>query len=317
MAKADRLLALLETLQAQPSVTGPALAARLGVDVRTVRRDIVALHDLGIPVEAERGRHGGYRLRPGYKLPPLMLTDDEAVAVALGLIAGDQLGLATEVPATASALAKIQRVLPASLATRLDSLREALGLTLSRRDPGTRPASAVLLALGEAARHRRRVRLAYRSWRGSVSERDLDPYGVVFHAGRWYAAGHDHQSGEVRTFRLDRIAAVEQTRQTFVPPEGFDAVAHVTGSLAAVPYAWQVDVVLETSFTEASRRLPPTVASLTETDGGVLLSARAEDLAGMAALLAGLGWAFTIVRPPELRAAVAAHGQRLLDLANR
>ncbi|WP_329109334.1 YafY family transcriptional regulator [Micromonospora sp. NBC_01699] len=324
---AARVLGLLELLQSQHRLTGAELGARLGVDQRTVRRYARTLEELGIPVTAARGRYGGYRLLPGYKLPPLMLTDDEAVAVVLGLVAAEQLGLGTEAPATAVALAKISRVLPEALADRLTAVRQTLGFTARRRTETAGPAATVLLTLGAATRSRRRVSLTYRSWRGEQSRRDLDPYGLVFHAGRWYVTGHDHRRDEVRTFRLDRIAAVEPSADPadsggggagqFNVPDGFDPVGHVARSLAGVPYTWSVEVLLETDVTEARRRIPPSLAELTEAPDGVLLRARAENLDGMAQLLAGLGWPFTIRQPDELRTALAEHATRLATLAAR
>ena len=314
---AARVLGMLELLQAHHRLTGADLSARLGVDERTVRRYAATLVDLGIPVVAARGRYGGYRLQPGYKLPPLMLTDDEAVAVVLGLVAAEQVGLGTAAPATALALAKIHRVLPASLADRLAAVQESLGFTLRRRADGPRPATATLLTLGAATRSRHRVSLSYRSWGGEPSLRDLDPYGLVLHSGRWYVTGHDHRRGEIRTFRLDRIASVDTGSETFTVPEGFDPVGHVTRSLAGVPYRWEVEVLLETDLEQARRRVPPSVAELTETQDGILLRARAQDLTGMAQLLAGLGWPFTIIRPAELRTAVTGCATRLAAFAER
>jgi predicted DNA-binding transcriptional regulator YafY len=314
-----RVLALLELLQANPSIGGAELAARLGVDPRTVRRYATRLQELGIPVGSERGRYGGYRLRPGYKLPPLMLTDDEATAVVLGLMAGRRLGLSTATAAAAdSALAKIHRVLPAALRERTLAVEQTLGFTLAPRQ-GQAPATATVLALAEAARQRRRVRLRYRSWRGERTERDLDPWGLVFHAGRWYVTGHDHRRGQLRSFRLDRVEAADpQTGpDAFSVPAGFDAVEHVTRSLAGVAYAHEVEVVLETTLAEARRRIPPTVATLAETPGGVLLHARAERLDGMAHLLAGLEWPFVIRAPAELRTALRELAGALAALADR
>ncbi len=304
-----RVLAMLEVLQARREMTGPSLAAHLGVDERTVRRYALRLAELGIPVEARRGRHGGYRLLPGYKLPPLMFTDDEAVAVVLGLLVGQRLGIAGD-----SALDKVRRVLPAGLRDRVAALRDTLGFTLAPRE-GAMPDVSVLLVLASAARDRRRVRLTYRSWKGEDSERDLDTYGLVFHSGRWYASGFDHRRGEVRTFRVDRIAAAVPGEETYDEPGGFDVVAHVSGSLAAVPWAHEVEVLLDTTREEALRRIPATVGTLTETGAGVLLRARAERLDGMARMLAGLGWTFTVRAPDELRGAVRELGESLIRSA--
>ncbi|MEU8326041.1 YafY family protein [Nonomuraea sp. NPDC048881] len=307
---ATRMLAMLELLQAHHVLGGRDLAQRLGVDERTVRRYAARLADLGIPVAAERGRYGGYRLMPGYKLPPLMLTDDEATAVVLGLLAGRRLGLAAE--ATEAALAKIRRVLPATLRQQAGALEETLDFTLAARAART-PASRAVLTLAAAIRDRRRVTLGYRSWKGSTTERELDGHGLVFHSGRWYVTGLDHLSGELRTFRLDRISSVVPGTASYEIPAESDPVRQVTASLARVPYAHLVEVVLRVSLAEAARRVPPSVATLTETPDGVLLRMRAESLDGMAAMLAGLGFPFTIQSPPELRTAVRRLAQSLLD----
>ncbi|MEV0150687.1 MULTISPECIES: YafY family protein [unclassified Nonomuraea] len=301
---------MLELLQAHHGLGGRDLAQRLGVDERTVRRYAARLAELGIPVTAERGRYGGYQLMPGYKLPPLMLTDDEATAVVLGLLAGRRLGVAAE--ATEAALAKIRRVLPATLREQVGALEETLDFTLAERAAPT-PASRAVLTLAAAIRDRRRVTLRYRSWNGAQTERELDGHGLVFHSGRWYVTGHDHRSGEIRTFRVDRISSVAPGTASYEIPEESDPVRQVTASLAQVPYAHMVEVTLHVPLAEASRRIPPSVASLTETPDGVLLRTRAESLDGMAAMLAGLGFPFTILSPRELRAAVRRLAERLLE----
>ena len=313
---ATRLLTMLELLQDRPGIGGHELAERLEVDPRTVRRYATKLGELGIPVQAERGRLGGYRLRPGFRMPPLMLTDDEATAVVLGLVAAQQLGLATAAPAVDGALAKVARVLPPALRERTRAVQETLGFT--RPPPqASPPATDAVLALAEAAHRQRRVRVRYRPWRGEEAERELDPYGLVVHGGRWYLAAHDHGRGELRTFRVDRMRAVELRPEAAEPPEGFDPVAHVARSLARVPWAWEVEVLLEAPLEELRRRLPPTMAELEPADGGVLARMRAERLDGAAHLLAGLGWPFTVLRPLELRAEVRALAERLSGCAQR
>ncbi|TDC77690.1 YafY family transcriptional regulator [Actinomadura sp. 7K507] len=305
---------MLELLQANPRIGGAELARRLGVDERTVRRYAARLEDLGVPVVADRGRHGGYRLMPGYKLPPLMLTDDEATAVVLGLLAGRRMGLPGQ--ATESALAKVERVLPAALRDRVQALRDTLGFTLAARDAAA-PDTGAVLTLAAAARERRRVRLRYRSWKGEETLRDLDTYGLVFHSGRWYVTGHDHRSGEVRTFRVDRVVSAEPGSAGYEIPGGVDPVQHVTRSLARVPYAHEVEVLLETGLAEARRRIPASTATLTEEDGGVLMVTRAERLDGMARMLAGLGFPFVIRRPAELRGHVRALARTLDEQSAR
>ncbi|WP_256862327.1 YafY family protein [Microbispora sp. GKU 823] len=191
-----------------------------------------------------------------------------------------------------------------------------VGLT-TRSAATARPSGATLLTLADAARRRLRVRLAYRSYRGQDSERTVDPYGLVFHSGRWYLTGHDHRRGEVRTFRLDRIGRAETTEEGFPAPGEFDAVAHVIASLASVPYRYEVEVVLATTMEEARRRIPPTVAALAPADGGVRMTGRAERLDGMAQVLSGLGVPFTVVGPPELREEVRALARRLQEWAGQ
>ncbi|MER5355421.1 YafY family protein [Kitasatospora sp. NPDC002551] len=307
----SRTLALLELLQARPGLTGAELAARLEVDVRTVRRYTARLAELGIPVRAERGRYGGYRLMPGFRLPPLMFTGDEAASVVLGLLAGRRSGMSVGEQAGESALAKIQRVLPPQLREQVAAVEQTLGVTAPPA-AGPSPAATALFALAEAARRRRRVRLDYRDRAGAASAREFDPYGLVFHSGRWYTTGLDHRSGEQRTFRLDRIRSVEPGEAAFEPPAGVDPVQRVLESLASVPWTHEVEVVLTTTLAEARRRIPPTAGTLTGTeDGRVLFRARAERLDGMAVLLAGLGWPFAVRRPAALRDELRALAARL------
>jgi predicted DNA-binding transcriptional regulator YafY len=301
---AGRILAVLELLQTYGHVSGPELAARLEVDRRTVRHYVATLQDLGIPVVSDRGRAGGYRLRPGFKLPPLMFSDDEALAVILGLLAVRRFGLVAGDQAVDGALAKLGRVLPDVLRERLRAIDQTLSLPGgSRRSP--EPAEpAVLLTLADAARMRRRARIRYRSWRGETTDRAVDAYGLVFQGGRWYLAAWDHLRDAVRVFRLDRVLEAGPTGQEFERPDGFDAAAHVQRSLAAVPYTWPVEVLLDLPLEEARRRVPPVVGSVEQSPEGVLLRMRAERLDGMARYLVILGCGFTVRSPDELREAV-------------
>lgn len=293
------MLALLEILQTGGWFTVGTLAGRLGVDERTVRRYATHLADLGIPVRARRGRYGGYHLSPGFKLPPLMFTDDEAVAVVLGLVAGQRMGLGGPVHA-GSALAKVRRVLPDAVSGRIESLLATADFTALPRT-AVPPGAEVLLTLAAAARDRHPVRIAYTAWAGHAGPRVVEPYGLVFHSGRWYVTGHDSASGEVRTFRLDRITVAESIEGSFEVPEGFDPTGHVLAGLASVPYAHEVVVLLAAPLAEARRRLPRVVGELAEADGGVRLTMRAERLDGAARMLAGLPWRFTVERPADLR----------------
>ncbi len=167
-----RVLTVLELLQAHGRLSGPELAARLEVNARTIRHYITLLQDLGIPVEAERGRHGAYRLRPGFKLPPLMFTEEEAVALTLGLLAARRLGLTAAAPATEGALAKVEHVLPDAVRAQVQALQSAL--TIEAPAAYVAPASSVVVTFGTAAQQRQRVRIAYRSWGGEATERAVD-----------------------------------------------------------------------------------------------------------------------------------------------
>lgn len=314
LAPTARLLELLELLQAQTLTTGREIADRLSIDPRTARRYVAALQDLGIPVEGQRGVGGGYRIRPGYRLPPLMLTDDEAVVVALGVFAARRLGLSASDESVDGALAKLHRVLPDTLRRRVEALESSLEFT---RQPTTGvPVSGnAVLLLAEAIRRRRRIRVTYRSFSGDETRRELSPHGLVVHSGRWYLAAYDHLRNDLRTFRVDRMRRTRAVAEpALAPPDGFDAVAHVSTSLARVPWPWEVEVVLDLAVDEAARRVPATLAELVDADGGTLLRIRVSSLDWMATVLAGLGCGFTISRPDELRASVRALGKRLASV---
>ena len=306
-----RLLDLLELLQTQPVTTGREIADRLEIDARTVRRDVARLQELGIPVEGQRGVGGGYRIRPGFRIPPLMLTDEEAVVVTLGAIAAGRLGLTGSEGTVEGALAKIHRVLPDALRRQVEALETTLDFTSGATSSAPVPGELALL-LGDAIRRGRRLHSGYRSFSGEESQRDLSPHGLVVHSGRWYLVAHDHDRDDLRTFRVDRMSRVVLTDDTAVAaPDGFDAAAHVSRSLARVPWPWQVEVLLELPLEDAAQRLSSTLAELAEADGGTLLRMRVSSLDWVAGLLAGLGCAFTIREPDELRASVRALAERL------
>ena len=310
-----RLLELLELLQTQPLTTGTEIADRLGIDRRTVRRYITALQDLGIPVEGQRGVGGGYRLRPGYRLPPLMLDDDEAVVVALGVIAAGRLGLTASSESVDGALAKIHRVLPDGLRRRVEALETTLDFTTTA--PAGAPVTGeTVLLLADAIRRRRRLRIAYRSFSGDNTERELSPHGLVVHSGRWYLAAHDHTRDDLRTFRVDRIRRAALTPESAVAaPDGFDVVVYISRSLARTPWPYEVEVLLHLSLDEAARRVPATLAELVEAEEGTTLRMRVSSLDWMASVLAGLDCRFTIREPAELRASIRALAERMLESA--
>lgn len=316
MTPTARLLDLLELLQTQTLTTGTEIADRFGVDRRTVRRYISALHELGIPIEGQRGVGGGYRIRPGYRLPPLMLDDDEAIVIALGVVAAGQLGLVGS-ESVEGARAKIHRVLPDGLRRRVETLEATLDFTASA-PTGAPVAGETVLLLAEAIRRRRRLQVGYRSFASEVTRRNLSPHGLVVHSGRWYLAAHDHDRDDLRTFRVDRMRRAAIAKQPAdAPPEGFDAVAYISRSLARTPWRHEVEVVLDLPLDEATRRLPATLAELVEADGGTLLRMRVGSLDWMARILAGLDCSFTIREPEELRASVRAVADRLVASITR
>jgi predicted DNA-binding transcriptional regulator YafY len=273
-----RVLALLEILQTGGTRTVADLASRLDVDERTVRRYVDHLIDLDVPVRSVRGRYGGYRLAPGYRMPPLMLTDDEALAVMLGLVAGRRAGLVTKsATAMESAAAKMRRVLPEALGRRLDALLATVDFTVPAR-PAAIQETGVLLMLGEAAWHRHPVAVSYTARDGRRSERTVHPYGIVVHSGRWYVTGADSASGEVRTFRLDRIETATVLPGSFEIPAGFDPATRVLSGLAEVPYLHAVSLRVRGTAEQVRARLPAGIATVQE-----LPADPAQDPAGEAA----------------------------------
>lgn len=295
-----RVLALLEILQGGGTHTAAALADRLGVDERTVRRYADHLIDLEIPVESVRGRYGGYRLAPGFRMPPLMLTDEEALAVLLGLTR--LTGAAPE-----AAAAKVRRVLPKTLTGRLDALFEA---TRFAEPSATTPEAATMLQLAEATRRRRPAVISYVDRAGRRTDRTVHPYGLVARAGRWYLTGA--YQGEMRTFRLDRIVSTRLAEGTFAIPEGFDPAAAVVAGLAETPWRHRVVVRVTGMADEVHRKLPWGLATV-EPDGadGVRVRLRAERLDWLPGVLASLDLPFVIEEPAELRDVMRAWLKRL------
>nr|WP_062333509.1 YafY family protein [Herbidospora sakaeratensis] len=306
-----RVLTLLELLQSGGTRTVAELADRLGVDGRTVRRYVGQLVDLGVPVESVRGRYGGYRLAPGYRLPPLMLTDDEALAVLLGLVAGRRAEMTT---AAETASAKIRRVLPRHLARRLDTLLETLAFT-DRPDAFATPDAEILLTVADAVRHRRPVSIRYTDRDGRRSERTLHAYGIVAHAGRWYVTAHDD-----RVFRLDRIAAARTLPGSFDAPANPDPARRLLSAFATADHRHEVALRIHGTVEQIRARLPESVASVEAVDDGAVeawrrVELRVERLDWLPAVLASLDRPFAVERPAELRDLVVALADRLTSCA--
>lgn len=311
---ATRVLTVLELLQARGTVGGAELAERLQVDRRTVRRYVAMLEELGIPIAAERGRDGGYRLVAGFKLPPLMFTNHEAVALTIGLRAARHLGLAEAAPATASALAKLERVTSPAMKRLLRGVSETISLDLA---PGTAKNNDALMALSAAASDQQRVRLAYVTPDGRRSVRRFDPYGLGFRGGRWYVVGHCHLRRDLRSFRLDRIEGVELLPANFRRPERFDVLEFLARSIATLPRLHSAEVLLETDIASARRHVFAGFGVLKETRRGVRLRIEAESLDWVARELARLPFAFTVSKPAALDDEVRALAERLLKSRRR
>jgi predicted DNA-binding transcriptional regulator YafY len=322
-----RVLTLLELLQSGGIRTAAELADRLGVDGRTVRRYVDQLNDLDVPVDAVRGRYGGYRLARGYRLPPLMLSDDEALAVLLGLVAGRRAGLrTTSDTASETAAAKIRRVLPERLGRRLDTLLESLAFT---EPPGefSSPDATVLLTIADAVRHRRPISIRYTDHHGRPSDRRLHPYGIVAHSGRWYVTGADPGIREERTFRLDRVADARTLPGSFEAPAGPDPAQRVLSGFATAAYRHEVTLRIHGTVEQIRARLPASIASVAEpaatagsdpaTERWLHVELRAERLDWVAPLLASLDRPFVIERPDELRDLVIALADRLASCARQ
>jgi predicted DNA-binding transcriptional regulator YafY len=308
-----RLLTVLELLQARGQLSGAELAQRLEVDGRSVRRYVGMLQDMGIPIEGTRGPHGGYRLRPGYKLPPLLFSDDEAIALTLGLLGLRRSGIRLGAEAVEGALAKIERVLPEASRARVQALQDRLALDGAGHDDVAD--SALLVCLSEAAARGQSMRLRYRSVRDEETERVVDPYGVVAAARAWYMVGHCHLRHATRIFRLDRMQSAVPDTAWFDPPSGFDCLDYVLRRVASWGSAHQVEVVLGLSLEEARRKAPRVDTALEIAAEGVILHARATDLDGLARFLLGLCCALTVRRPPELAEALRRAARQIMDRA--
>jgi len=311
---ASRVLAVLELLQSRSRISGPELAQRINVDIRTLRRYIVLLEELGIPITTERGRHGAYMLVAGFKLPPMMFTDAEALALSMGLLAARSLGLHAGETALASAQAKLERVMPDSLKRRLHAVEASVSIESAGALTAHANASTLML-LTHAAHAGERVHLHYRSAQGEASERDFDTYGLGFRGGAWYAIGWCHLRHGVRGFRVDRIIEVQPLSVRFTRPKSFDVLDWLNRSIATLPRAHRVEVLLRTDLANAREAFSPAIGLFETMDDGVLLRVRTDDLAWFARQLARVPFEFEIRTPQRLRKELVAHAARLQKFA--
>ncbi|WP_330239236.1 helix-turn-helix transcriptional regulator [Streptomyces sp. NBC_00525] len=312
-----RLLNLLSLLQTPREWPGSELAERLAVSPRTIRRDIDRLRDLGYPVEASRGSIGGYRLVAGAAMPPLLLDDEEAVAIAVGLRAGAGHAIEGVDEASVRALAKLEQVLPARLRHRVSVLQNAT-VPLARGD-GSTIDPETLTVMASAVTGRERLRFAYRAGDGAETRRQVEPYRLVSTGWRWYLVAYDLGREAWRTFRVDRVSDPFATGSRFTPrelPEG-DAAEYLSSSMARRQPEFEVDVSFAAPREFVASRLPGRIGPLEpEGEDGCRLRAVVRDsLEWLALRLALVDCEFTAHQPPQLVAYLADLGGRLTRAA--
>ena len=293
-----RLLQLLAVLPTRRAWTGPELSERLEVTARTLRRDIVRLRDLGYPVVATPGVGGGYRLTAGSALPPLMLDDEEAVAVVLSLRTATSHSVTGMAETSLQALAKLERILPARLRQRAAALRSA---TVPLTGPAATVSAEVLTLIAVACQDMHRLAFGYRDRDGTASVRTVEPHRLVHTGRRWYLVARDVDRDAWRTFRIDRIDSPQSTGTRFLPKDPPDAAAFVADSVTAAPYRYRTRVHVYAPAAVVVDSVPPTTGIVEAMDAdSCLLTTGADSLGLIAMHLALLGHDFTVLEPPEL-----------------
>ncbi|NGN64445.1 YafY family transcriptional regulator [Streptomyces sp. A7024] len=309
-----RLLNLLSLLQTPREWPGSELADRLSVSTRTIRRDIDRLRDLGYPVEASQGAIGGYRLVAGAALPPLLLEDDEAVAIAVGLRAAAGQSVEGVEEASVRALAKLEQVLPSRLRRRVKSLGTAT-TTLTRWRGGPSIDPAVLTTLATAAAAREKLRFGYRAADGTETKRLVEPEGLVSAGRRWYFLAFDLDRTDWRIFRVDRITKPFLTAVRFTPRTlpAKDAATYIGDRMSSqAPPSYAADVTLHAPYRELAPRLGDSAANLERIDDTTCrYRTEADSVDWLAARLAILGCAFEVHEPRELVDYLAAMATRV------
>ncbi len=302
-----RLLSLLQTHRYWP---GPELAARLEVSERTLRRDVERLRGLGYDVDAIRGVSGGYQLRAGKALPPLLLDNDEAVAIAAGLRSSAAMVVDGGGDAAISALTKVIAMLPPALRRRMDALQTATTPGLARGVPVID--AEALTTLAGACRDREGARFTYRPLDGEASERRVEPHALVSFEQRWYVVAYDLGRDDWRTFRVDRMAEVRAGGARFVPREipGGSALAHVQEGRQSQARRYAVEVRFHTSL-EVVRGATNGWGDVTADGTVAVWRIAADSLDWPLMLLAQIDADFEVVSPPELAELAAATGVRL------
>ena len=310
-----RLLRLLGLFQARRDWTGPELADRLGVTTRTIRNDVERLRSLGYPVTATPGVAGGYRLGTGAALPPLLLTDDEAVAVAAGLRTSAAAGSVTGIEeASVGALVKLEQVLPARLRHRVNALQK---YTVPIKTSSQSADPSVLTAVAAACRDRERLRFDYVSHDGARAVRTVEPHRLAYLRGRWYLVAWDVDRADWRTFRVDRLKPRTPTGPRFahreLPPGGI--AAFVTEGTGAATWRYRFTVRLHAPARDVAPKLPPPVRVEPVDDKTCIMHAGSDSLDMGAVYIGMLDVDFDVIDPPELADRLRALAARYLRAA--
>ncbi|MEU6860537.1 transcriptional regulator [Glycomyces sp. NPDC046736] len=304
-----RLLRVLTLLQAQRDWTGADLAERLDVSTRTVRSDIDRLRRLGYRVRSTTGSAGGYRLEAGNELPPLLLDDDEAVAVAVGLRAAASGSVSGIEETSLRALLKLEQTMPSRLRRRIDVLRTA---TVAAAATGPTVDSALLTAIADAVHRNEQLRFDYRDRTGDPSRRRADPHRLVYVGRRWYLLAWDADRADWRTFRADRIDLRTPNGPRFTPREPPEtAVDHVLRGLGQAAWKHQARIHFAAPAERVAELLPPGSGSV-ESSGpdSCVFDTGTDSLADLAFYVARLDLPFTVEHPPELRRELRALAER-------
>jgi predicted DNA-binding transcriptional regulator YafY len=304
-----RLLQLLSLLQARPEWPGAELAGRLEITPRTLRRDIQRLRDLGYPVQASRGVAGGYRLGAGPALPPLLLDDDEAIAVVVSLRTAASHTITGIEENSLRALAKLEQVLPARLRERTAALQQA---TVPLAGPRPMIDPAALTTIAAACRRNVRLAFGYRDHHGADSSRVTEPHRLVHAGHRWYLVARDVEHEDWRTFRADRISDPRPTGVRFVPRDPPDAASFVASSVSAAPYRFRARVIVHAPASAVAEQVTPTSGVIEPvSDDSCLLTTGAASVEAIAFHLGTLGLEFTVLEPSELIEHIRALAGRL------
>jgi predicted DNA-binding transcriptional regulator YafY len=302
----SRLLTLLSLLQARRDWPGAELASRLEVSGRTIRRDVERLRDLGYPVESLTGPAGGYTLRAGTAMPPLLLDDDEAIAIAVGLRTAAKASVTGIEEAAVRALVKLEQVLPSRLRSRVAALGQAT-ITMPGGGPTVDPQD--LTTLAACCRDLECLRFAYTGRDGAESRREVEPHAVVNLGRRWYLVAWDRKREDWRTFRVDRLERPASMGVRFAARElpAKDAAAYVTESIRSRPHRYEAHVTVRLPFDEARRRMPWAWDELEPVDEGTCEYRTGDDDLHWLAMRVGMfGGEIEVHEPPELREHLAA-----------